>query len=59
MSDGTGVESTQTPFSWCFGLVTKPVPPTQLVAPGRTPRQYCVCTPAQGLPPTLAKNEFR
>ncbi len=58
MSAGTGVGSVQTPFSWCFGFVTKPVPPTQLVEPGSVPRQYCVCTPAQGLPPMSAKNEF-
>jgi hypothetical protein len=36
----------------------KPEPPTQLVEPTSTPLQYCVCTPAHGLPPTLVKNEL-
>jgi hypothetical protein len=31
----------------------------QLVAPVSATLQYWVCTPAQGLPPTFAKNELR
>ena len=48
MSAGTGVGSVQTPFSWCFGFVMNPVPPTQLVEPSRVPLQYWVCTPRPG-----------
>ena len=61
MSEGTGVGSVQTPFSWRFGLVMYCAPgiPAQLVVPAGTLRQYCVCTPAHGLPPTLVKNELR
>ena len=61
MSAGTGVGSVQTPFSWCRGFVTYSAPgkPAQLVVPAGTLRQYCVCTPAHGLPPTFVKNELR
>ena len=60
MSDGTGVGSVQTPFSWFVGFVMKSAPgtPAQLVVPAGTLRQYCVCTPAHGLPPTPLKNEL-
>jgi len=56
MSDGTGVGSVHTPFSWCFGFVTNPLPPTQLVEPSRTFLHYWVWTPAHGLPPRFEKN---
>src|SRR5437867_11173891 len=61
MSEGTGVGSVHTPFSWCFGFVTYSAPgsPVQLVVPTGTPRQYCVCTPAHALPPTPAKKVLR
>jgi hypothetical protein len=61
MSDGTGVGSVQTPFNWCVWFLMNSAPgrPAQLVVPARTFRQYCVCTPAHGLPPTLSKKEFR
>ena len=58
MSAGTAVGSVQTPLSWRFGFVMKPLPPTQLVDPGSTSLQYCVCTPAQGLPPTFPKKDW-
>src|ERR1700730_1726521 len=60
MSEGTGVGSVQTPFNWCVGFVTNCAPgtPAQLVVPASTLRQYCVCTPPHGLPPTPLKNEL-
>src|SRR5690348_10766240 len=42
MSSGTGDGSVHTPFSWCTGFVTKPVPPTHVVDPTSAPLQYCV-----------------
>ena len=33
--------------------------PMQVVAPTRTPLQYCVWTPAHGLPPRFWKNDAR
>src|SRR5579864_3417745 len=59
MSSGTGVGSVHTPFSWCRGFVTYPVPPTQVVEPGSAPLQYWVWMFAQWLPPTPEKNDWR
>ena len=61
IASGTGGGSVQEPLYWVFGFVMYSAAgsPAQVVEPARMPRQYCVWTAWNELPPTPCMKELR